>query len=1117
MVKLRPFIASCCVSLLLVLSGFQQLYGQMLPFTGKVGAGTQPYTVVYRLKSIIAADPQARAAQPAKSDLPAIHQKIGAKNIQQKFPRIKAPTPQAENPESASISDIYQLQHSPSLSFEEVRKALMATGLVEYVEPLYRRVPLHQPNDPSADSLKTNQYYLKLIQAYGGWAVEKGDTNVVIGILDTGFRLTHADLKSKVKRNYNDPIDGIDNDGDGYVDNFEGWDFSDNDNSVLDDTPYKEHGTNVAGVAAAATDNGIGIASVGFNLKFMPLKVFSSAENGPFSGFEALVYAAEKGCKVINLSWGGEEYSRYEQDIINYVVLQKDVVVVAAAGNINENINIYPAAYDNVLSVGGTDQKDVKYADYTYNYLVDICAPSVAIQTTGASNDNAYRNGWGSSFASPMTAGAAGLVRSKFPNLRAQQVMERLRVTSDDVYRLDGNKPYQDMLGKGRLNVKRALREPAPKAARNTSFAIKDNKVIQIGDTVLLELYITNFLAPVENLSVRVSSPSPFVTILQEDVVLGSMGTLETANNRARPVKLIFSEATPVNHDTYFRLTFSGTGYEDFQYIRLQANPDFITLKTEKLQVTVNNSGNFGYNGHNFEQGVGVRYRGGLSLLYEAGLMVATDATHVSDNVLNEKKEPSMGFRAVSQLKFDYKSKLADQEVRGIMQDMQSASTAVGVEVKHKAFAWQSEGNQDFIILEYDIKNISSHPLASVYAGLFADWDIGDAFRNAADWVEELQLGYVYNTSRPHPYAGVKLLTPDAPSYYAIDNAGGGETSIGITDGFSASEKFRTLSEGVARKQAKGTGAGGDVSHVIGASAQNLAPGETKTVAFAILAANNLVDLKKHAQAAQQKYISIKSGPPPLAANDTVCIDSPVVVKPEGGTRYHFYADRQKLKRLAAAATYEIEHLKESTTLYISNADSLFESSLVAAQLVVADAPVAQFSIVEELSVKGLKTVFKNESTRGHSWLWDFGTGATSTEEAPRYTFEQAGSYVVKLSVTDRFGCTASTSKVIEVVSMHPTASGKAFSKSPLTLYPNPTTGLARLRVPHLHEGGAKGDMPKVTVTDVTGRSTALSVYPTADAQELTVHFEMMPAGIYQVQIRYRDGTFTQKVLLLKN
>ena len=103
----------------------------------------------------------------------------------------------------------------------------MRTGVFEYVEPSYTSQPLYKPNDPEIDSL----YFMEMLNMYQAWDSTMGDTNVVIGISDTGFDIDHPDLVNSVKYNYNDPIDGVDNDGDGYIDNFRGWDLGDNDNN----------------------------------------------------------------------------------------------------------------------------------------------------------------------------------------------------------------------------------------------------------------------------------------------------------------------------------------------------------------------------------------------------------------------------------------------------------------------------------------------------------------------------------------------------------------------------------------------------------------------------------------------------------------------------------------------------------------------------------------------------------------------------------------------------------------------------------------------------------------------------------------------------------------------
>ena len=134
---------------------------------------------------------------------------------------------------------------------------------------------MYQPNDPSADSV--TQYHLKNIQAYLGWAISKGDTNTVIGIVDTGTDWDHPDLQDNIKHNYADTIDGVDNDNDGYIDNYRGWDLGENDNDPSSSVSSfgVHHGTGVSGIAAATTDNSKGVAGVGFKCKFLPVKIFN--------------------------------------------------------------------------------------------------------------------------------------------------------------------------------------------------------------------------------------------------------------------------------------------------------------------------------------------------------------------------------------------------------------------------------------------------------------------------------------------------------------------------------------------------------------------------------------------------------------------------------------------------------------------------------------------------------------------------------------------------------------------------------------------------------------------------------------------------------------------------
>ena len=1092
-------------ALLLLASYSYQVHAQQQ--RQPIGAGTKPHTLVYKLKE----HPNGRVSDaPLKEAL----QKIGAKGTKRKFPDSVV-QPNMRKATSPEISRIYELTYTQDIGFEKARNLLLATGLVEYVEPLYERVPFHQPNDPAADSTKNTQYYLKLINAYEGWAVEKGDTNVVIGILDTGFRPTHQDLIRKIKRNHSDPIDGIDNDGDGYIDNYEGWDFADNDNNVFDDTRYAGHGTNVAGVAGAAANNNIGLAGVGYNIKFMPLKVFTSTSSGGFGGYDAIVYAANKGCRIINLSWGGEGFSQYEQDIINYAVLEKDVVVVASGGNTAGNINFYPASYDNVLSVGGSDSKDVKFVSYTHSYNIDLMAPSRGVYTTSIASNEAYGNANGTSFGSPLVAACAALVRSRYPELNARQVIERLRVTTDGIYHIAENKPYLEMLGKGRVNLKKALKMQGLKSVRCTNFKLAGKYLPPAGASADIKADFTNFLSPTGNVEVTLTTPSPHVTITKGKLTLGAMATMASIAAGTDPTfSFTVAEDAPANLSVVFRLGFKDGSYEDFQNFVIKVNPDFITLDANHLKVTLNSKGNLGYNGFKFNEGNGITYKGGNPMLFEGGLLIAASNTRVSDNLRAKMWENDGDFIPVSITKRHLNTPLATQEIRHVMHDNHNTPNEpnVGVQVKQIGYAWSETGHEDYVVIEYHIKNTGNEALPTLHTGLFADWDIGEYYMNVAKWDEEAKLGYVHHVSSTAlPYAGIKLLSGTDPSYYAIDNIGAPDDDLVIEDSFTSEEKYKTLANGIARKSAGGQ-TGNNVSHVVGATVKDLAPGETRIVAFALLAADNLSGLKANAAAAQQKYISFRTSQLPVASADTACLGSSITWVPQKGTKFNFYADQQKKNLLGSGASYTLENLSEQTTIYAAGIDSVFESAAVPGNFSLPKTPVPDFEVQEEIYV-GSPVTFINKSVNAKSWRWDFGAIEPFTDKDLTYTFDQPGTYEVKLTVTDRFGCSeTSVIKVIEVKAANPTALPKILANQ-LELYPNPTTGLLHLKLDDALAKGMKG-LPKVTVTDLLGKSVALPVR--GDHAAAVTDLSGLAAGVYLAHIDY-DGISVVKRVVVSN
>ncbi|WP_197464070.1 S8/S53 family peptidase [Rufibacter sp. DG15C] len=839
----------------------------------------EPNLLVFKLKAPATAAAQAKTAQ---SGLDHILKQVALTSVQRKFPKAAAAQAKSASKKLVDLSLIYELKYKPGQSFEQVKKQLLASGQVEYVEPLYNYAPLYTPNDPQANPTTGGQRtYLTKIKAYDAWDITKGDSNVVIGILDTGVRLTQEDLVGNIKYNYADPIDGIDNDNDGFIDNFRGWDMADNDNNPSSDA--NGHGTNVAAIASAQADNGKGMAGVGFKCKFLPIKIYASGTLGSFKGYDAIVYAADHGCKVINLSWGGPgSPSDFEQDIINYAAINKNVVIVAAAGNTNEELDFYPASYQNVLSVAALDANDVKGSSHTFSHTVDIGALGVGVLTARDENNNSYAQGSGSSMATPIVAGAAGLLRSHYPQMTALQIAEQLRVTADDIYLIEANEPYIEKLGKGRLNIHRALRETDAKSARATAWQIGKSGVMYPGEPTEVTVSFTNFLAPTSALSVYISSSSPYIQIIKDEYVAGSQGTLATFNNNSVPFIIKATSDAPINTEVLLRLSFQDGNYTDYQYFKVLVNPDYITTDVNNLKASILSRGNIGYDGQNFKVGAGVKYKTDTPLLFEGGLLVGYSSTLVSDNVRNEKGTTDFDFYAVSSLQRRPSSPIADFSANNLLEDSLNARKPMSMRIRQNVFAWKDAPNQDFVVLEYMLTNRTQQTLPKTYAGIFADWDLQTATRNVAEYNPEMKMGLAYPKANGNIFMGIQLLTKGAPGFYAFDNNGAPSGTIIIEDGFTTAEKYKALSGGIQREAAGLTDTNGkDISFLISSAVKELWPAQSDTVAFALVAGNTKEALLANAAAALKKYQellatrTITASPEELTKNGILVFPNP--------------------------------------------------------------------------------------------------------------------------------------------------------------------------------------------------------------------------------------------------
>jgi subtilisin family serine protease len=333
---------------------------------------------------------------------------------------------------------------------------------VEYAEPNYIYQLQAIPNDSfqwGATAPASRRWGLTQIQAPQAWDIATGNPFVVLAHTDTGIDYNHPDIQGNIWVNGGEICgNGIDDDGNGYIDDCFGWNFTNNTGDPLDTVG---HGSHTSGIMAAIGNNGIGIAGVNWNVQVMPLKICTSFGCSVAAGVNAIDYAWQNGAWVINASWGGPGNSA---SLHNAIIRAGNagVLVVVAAGNSNANIDtrpFYPAAWTdaNIITVGATDSLDrrASFSNYGPN-RVALGAPGV--QILSLARGGGYAIGSGTSQATPFVTGAAGLIWGYNPNLSFWDVKTILLSTVDTPASLRGL-----WATSGRLNLFNALANtPAP-------------------------------------------------------------------------------------------------------------------------------------------------------------------------------------------------------------------------------------------------------------------------------------------------------------------------------------------------------------------------------------------------------------------------------------------------------------------------------------------------------------------------------------------------------------------------------------------------------------------------------------------------------------------------------
>jgi subtilisin family serine protease len=416
-----------------------------------------------------------------------LNEKFNVIDIKETFlSRIKKP----KNPElfnKIGLDRIYTIKVEKGIDVLDAIKTYENNPLVEYAEINGFGTSQVFPNDadfdlqwglhntgsnPPPNPGKTDAD----IDAPEAWDLEKGDSSITIAIIDKGIDWTHNDLAANIWLNSgedqwsnpNDPTTGnkMDDDGNGYIDDWKGWNFVSN-NANSKDESSNSHGTHCAGIAGAVTNNNIGIAGVSWNSKLMAVRAMYTSgiiywsDAGP-----AIIYAADNGADVISMSFGGTGSNSTLKAAVDYAY-GSGCVLVAAMGNQAGLVTHIPAAYSNTIAVGATNTDDERakpgdwsnpYEGSNYGNHIDVVAAGSWIYSTLNNNQYGYKNG--TSMATPMVAGLAALLLARNPSLTNVQVRDLIRdYAEDQVGDLSNDTPGFDIYyGYGRINADKSLR-----------------------------------------------------------------------------------------------------------------------------------------------------------------------------------------------------------------------------------------------------------------------------------------------------------------------------------------------------------------------------------------------------------------------------------------------------------------------------------------------------------------------------------------------------------------------------------------------------------------------------------------------------------------------------------
>jgi len=418
---------------------------------------------------------------------------------------------------------VHVIQFPLGTNIYEIVEQLNKIDEVEYSEPDFKAIAggkqMFAPNDQyyfRQWALKNNGTFSLSPSVAGAdmdmenaWNIEKGDSNVIVAVIDGGTYTNHPEFSGRIWINQNEiPNNNIDDDNNGLTDDVRGWNFAYNNNNHVDEDG---HGTNVAGIIGAVGNNSNGYSGVDLNCKLMISKVLDSTNQGSYSWMaSAIYYSVDNGAKVINMSMGGDNFSATLENAVNYA-LSNNVVFVACMMNTNSQDIFYPAGHSGVIAVGATNPNDSRSAPFfwdttsgsNYGNHISVVAPGNYIFGLHFTSDSNFGTYWGgTSQAAPHVAGLAALLLAQNPNRAPSEIKSIIETTAEDRVGISNEDTpgWDKYYGHGRVNAYRALANITTVGAENSVarfFSVFPNPTngiisIQLADAVPAEINIYN-------------------------------------------------------------------------------------------------------------------------------------------------------------------------------------------------------------------------------------------------------------------------------------------------------------------------------------------------------------------------------------------------------------------------------------------------------------------------------------------------------------------------------------------------------------------------------------------------------------------------------------------------